>query len=238
MAIKSTASGTNRFGSTWLACSSRKKMHSSTGLLDKLVLNFGKDWWEEPLRFYIAEVDADAFDSFMARLFDAEVIATLNQKQQDLLVTLITEARQTTTEALQLWGKPEKSNATMHRSGQDGVIKESRVCYFFGVMADVMAAVTAVPKLSKNFVAVLTELVATVPARLSELVATDPARVSELVAAVPARLMPDCTAEFAVEMPLATVSVTASATFWIGAPTAIRRLVKTPLFSFAIVVCV
>ncbi len=78
-----------------------KKMHSSTGHLDKLVQNFGKDWWEEPLRFYIAEVDADAFDAFMARLFDAEVSLTLNQKQQDLLVTLITEARQTTTEALQ-----------------------------------------------------------------------------------------------------------------------------------------
>ena len=78
-----------------------KKMHSSTGHLDKLVNNFGKDWWEEPLRFYIAEVDADAFDAFMGKLFDAEVSTTLNQKQQDLLVTLIKEARQTTTEALQ-----------------------------------------------------------------------------------------------------------------------------------------
>ncbi len=78
-----------------------KKMHSSSGYLEKLVNNFGKDWWEEPLRFYIAEVDADAFDAFMARLFDAEVSATLNQKQQDLLVTLIKEARQIKTEALQ-----------------------------------------------------------------------------------------------------------------------------------------
>ncbi len=78
-----------------------KKMHSTPGLLDKLVSNFGKDWWEEPLRFYIAEVDADAFDSFMARLFDAEVSTTLNQKQQDLLVMLIKEARQIKTEALQ-----------------------------------------------------------------------------------------------------------------------------------------
>ena len=78
-----------------------KKKHSSLGHLDKLVRNFGKDWWEEPLRFYIAEVDADAFDSFMEKLFDAEVSGTFNQKQQDLLVTLIQEARQTTTEALQ-----------------------------------------------------------------------------------------------------------------------------------------
>ena len=78
-----------------------KKMHSTPGLLDKLVSNFGKDWWEEPLRFYIAEVDADAFDSFMARLFDAEVSTTLNQKQQDLLVMLINEARQTKTDGLQ-----------------------------------------------------------------------------------------------------------------------------------------
>jgi formylglycine-generating enzyme required for sulfatase activity/energy-coupling factor transporter ATP-binding protein EcfA2 len=78
-----------------------KKMHSNLGLLDKLVNNFGKDWWEEPLRFYIAEVDADAFDAFMAKLFDAEVSATLNQKQQDLLVTLINETRQIKTDALQ-----------------------------------------------------------------------------------------------------------------------------------------
>ena len=126
----------------------------------------------------------------------------------------------------------------MHRLGQGGVINESRVVYFFGVIEEVMAAVTADPTLSKNFVAVLTELVATVPTRLSELVAAFPARLSELVAAVPARLMPDWTAEFAVETPLATVSATASTTFWIGAPTAISRLVKTPLFSFSIVVCV
>ncbi|MFZ4526568.1 MAG: formylglycine-generating enzyme family protein, partial [Chlorobium sp.] len=78
-----------------------KKMHSTPGLLDKLVSNFGKDWWEEPLRFYIAEVDADAFDAFMAKLFDAEVSTTLNQKQQDLLVMLIKEARQTKTDGLQ-----------------------------------------------------------------------------------------------------------------------------------------
>jgi hypothetical protein len=77
-----------------------KKMHSSTGHLDKLVQHFGKDWWEEPLRFYIAEVDADAFDAFMGKLFDAEISATLNQKQQDLLVTLIKEARQIKTDAL------------------------------------------------------------------------------------------------------------------------------------------
>jgi formylglycine-generating enzyme required for sulfatase activity/energy-coupling factor transporter ATP-binding protein EcfA2 len=78
-----------------------KKMHISLGHLDKLVQNFGKDWWEEPLRFYIAEVDADAFDAFMEELFDAGVSATFNQKQQDLLVTLINEARQTKTEGLQ-----------------------------------------------------------------------------------------------------------------------------------------
>jgi len=78
-----------------------KKMHSFPGYLNTLVNNFGKDWWEEPLRFYISEVDADAFDAFMAKLFDAEVSATFNQKQQDLLITFIEEARQTKTDALQ-----------------------------------------------------------------------------------------------------------------------------------------
>ena len=90
-----------------------KKMHSSLGHLDNLVNNFGKDWWEEPLRFYIAEVDADTFDSFMEKLFDADVSATFNQKQQDLLVTLIKEARQIKTDALQK--KIVDSNTTTNR---------------------------------------------------------------------------------------------------------------------------
>ncbi len=54
---------------------------------------FGNDWWEEPLRFFIGQVDADTFDSFMQKLFDSPVSAEMTQKQQDLLMTLIREAR-------------------------------------------------------------------------------------------------------------------------------------------------
>ncbi len=69
--------------------------------LDKLVLHFGDDWWTEVFRFFIAHVDdAELFDSFMQKLFDAPVSEELTQKQQDLLVTLVEEAPQKKIDAL------------------------------------------------------------------------------------------------------------------------------------------
>lgn len=52
---------------------------------------------------------------------------------------------------------------------------------------------------------------------------------------VPQRLEQEVTTEVVALMPLVTVSVTVSATFWMGAPTAVKRSVNTPLFSFAMV---
>jgi len=60
--------------------------------LKKLVTHFGEDWWEEPLRFFIASVDANVFDAFMQKLFDSPVSDGMTQKQQLLLQTLIEEA--------------------------------------------------------------------------------------------------------------------------------------------------
>ncbi len=71
------------------------------GRLTTLVEYFGNDWWEEPLRFFIGQVDAETFDSFMQRLFDSTVSADMTQKQQDLLDTLIREAPQKKIDALQ-----------------------------------------------------------------------------------------------------------------------------------------
>uniref|UniRef100_Q3ASA4 NACHT domain-containing protein n=1 Tax=Chlorobium chlorochromatii (strain CaD3) TaxID=340177 RepID=Q3ASA4_CHLCH len=70
--------------------------------IDKLVAHFGNDWWEEPLRFFIAQVDENIFDLFMQKLFDSSVSEKLSPKQQDLLATLIKEARQTKIDALQV----------------------------------------------------------------------------------------------------------------------------------------
>jgi formylglycine-generating enzyme required for sulfatase activity/predicted MPP superfamily phosphohydrolase len=60
--------------------------------LNRLATHFGEDWWEEPLRFFIASVDADVFDAFMQQLFESPVTEEMTQKQQSLLQTLIEEA--------------------------------------------------------------------------------------------------------------------------------------------------
>jgi formylglycine-generating enzyme required for sulfatase activity/GTPase SAR1 family protein len=61
--------------------------------LKKLVAHFGEDWWEETLRFFIASVDANVFDAFMAELFNSSVSTALTLKQQLLLQTIIEEAK-------------------------------------------------------------------------------------------------------------------------------------------------
>ncbi len=68
--------------------------------LTKLVANFGEDWWTEPLRFFIASVDAQVFDAFMQKLFDSPVSEALTTKQQLLLQTIIEEAKGQKVDAL------------------------------------------------------------------------------------------------------------------------------------------
>jgi formylglycine-generating enzyme required for sulfatase activity/energy-coupling factor transporter ATP-binding protein EcfA2 len=69
--------------------------------LNKLVTHFGDDWWEEPLRFFIGQVDEKVFDLFMQKLFDSPVTDTLTPKKHDLLLILMKEALETKTDALQ-----------------------------------------------------------------------------------------------------------------------------------------
>ncbi len=68
--------------------------------LNTLVANFGDDWWEEPLRFFIASVDARVFDAFMAKLFDSPQSEEMTPKQQLLLLTIIEEAKGKKIDAL------------------------------------------------------------------------------------------------------------------------------------------
>ncbi len=68
--------------------------------LNTLVANFGNDWWEEPLRFFIASVDARVFDAFMAKLFDSPQSDEMTPKQQLLLQTIIEEAKGKKIDAL------------------------------------------------------------------------------------------------------------------------------------------
>ena len=68
--------------------------------LDTLISGFDSDWWEEPMRFFIAQVDEKTFDLFMEKLFDSPVIESLTPTQQLLLYTLIEEAPQKKIDAL------------------------------------------------------------------------------------------------------------------------------------------
>ena len=68
--------------------------------INTLVANFGEDWREEPIRFFIASVDAKVFDAFMAKLFDAPQSDDMTQKQQLLLQTIIEEAKGKKIDAL------------------------------------------------------------------------------------------------------------------------------------------
>ncbi len=78
-----------------------KNLHRP-GHLDSIVTHFGDDWWQEPLRFFIGQLDdAEVFDTFMQKLFDSPVTEILTQKQQDFLITLIQEAPQRKIHALQ-----------------------------------------------------------------------------------------------------------------------------------------
>ncbi|MBV5289864.1 MAG: SUMF1/EgtB/PvdO family nonheme iron enzyme [Pelodictyon phaeoclathratiforme] len=61
--------------------------------LQKLVTHFGEDWWSEPLRFFIASVDASVFDAFMEKLFNSPQSEELSVKQQLLLQTIMEEAK-------------------------------------------------------------------------------------------------------------------------------------------------
>jgi formylglycine-generating enzyme required for sulfatase activity/energy-coupling factor transporter ATP-binding protein EcfA2 len=65
-----------------------------------LLNHFGEDWWNEPLRFFMWQVDAKVFDSFMKALFESPKSAELTQKEQDLLALLVAEAPRRKIDAL------------------------------------------------------------------------------------------------------------------------------------------
>ncbi|UCG58495.1 MAG: SUMF1/EgtB/PvdO family nonheme iron enzyme, partial [Phycisphaerales bacterium] len=67
---------------------------------EQVVGQFGKDWWNEPLRFFMGEVDDTLFDQFMDALFKSDASKELDQKSYDLLLTMVGEAPQRRIDAL------------------------------------------------------------------------------------------------------------------------------------------
>ncbi|MBN1998917.1 SUMF1/EgtB/PvdO family nonheme iron enzyme [candidate division KSB1 bacterium] len=84
-------------------------------LLCKLVNSFGDDWWEEVLRFYINQCNADRFDIFMSELFKAKISRELSQTAQNLLQTLISEAQAKKITALVDFLNSKKTNENQKR---------------------------------------------------------------------------------------------------------------------------
>ncbi|MFZ4526702.1 MAG: NACHT domain-containing protein, partial [Chlorobium sp.] len=64
----------------------------STKYIGNLITGFGQDWWDEPIRFFMAQGDEEIFNLFMKKLFDSPVSEQLSQKQQLLLQTIIEES--------------------------------------------------------------------------------------------------------------------------------------------------
>ena len=70
------------------------------GRMKQIVKHLGDDWWEETLRFFIAEADAKRFNGFITALFRGGTSRDLDQKQLALLRTMTEEARQRPVDAL------------------------------------------------------------------------------------------------------------------------------------------
>ena len=68
--------------------------------LGQVVQYVAQDWWEEPLRFFMGDVDDQLFDQFMSAFFRSDVSRDLDQNTQNLLQTLIEDARQRRIDAL------------------------------------------------------------------------------------------------------------------------------------------
>ena len=77
-----------------------RKVKRTSGHLDSLILGFGDDWWEEPIKFFLAQEDEETFDLFMEKLFDSPLSAAFTLKQQLLLQTIIEEAPEKKVDAL------------------------------------------------------------------------------------------------------------------------------------------
>jgi formylglycine-generating enzyme required for sulfatase activity len=70
------------------------------GFLDELIKVFGEGWWNEPIRFFIAQSDAELFDYLIDRIIGSVNDEPLSQEQRRLLDYIIDEAPQKKVDAL------------------------------------------------------------------------------------------------------------------------------------------
>ncbi len=70
-----------------------KSVTSEAGRMNNLVMLVGNQWWAESLLFFIAQVDADWFNSFMEAFFDSTKSDVLDEGELTFLKTMIRSAR-------------------------------------------------------------------------------------------------------------------------------------------------
>jgi formylglycine-generating enzyme required for sulfatase activity len=66
----------------------------SRGFIDELIPVFGENWWNEPIRFFIARSNAEQFDYLMERIVGSVIDEPLSSDQWKLLGYIIDEAPQ------------------------------------------------------------------------------------------------------------------------------------------------
>ncbi len=76
------------------------KAERDTECFERIVGQFGEDWWNEPLRFFMGEVDDILFDQFMDALFKSDTSKELDQKSYNLLLRMVNEAPQRRIDSL------------------------------------------------------------------------------------------------------------------------------------------
>ncbi len=84
-----------------------KSVTSEPDRIGKLVEQVGVDWWDEPLLFFVTQVDAFWFNKFINAFFDAPRSASLDQRTLNFLQKLIRKAPQTITAFCEKLSDPE-----------------------------------------------------------------------------------------------------------------------------------
>ncbi|MEI6757314.1 MAG: SUMF1/EgtB/PvdO family nonheme iron enzyme [Chlorobium sp.] len=86
----------------YLAAVQLEKEWHEEGRIKTLVRHFGEEsgWWDEVIRFFIAQSSEKIFDLFMKELFSSPVSSEFSPKQKRLLLALVEEAPEKKVEAL------------------------------------------------------------------------------------------------------------------------------------------
>ena len=84
-----------------------KSVSSESDRIGKLVEQVGVDWWDEPLLFFVSQIDAFWFNKFMKAFFDAQKSAFLDQRTLNFLQRLIRKAPQSVEAFCEKLSDPE-----------------------------------------------------------------------------------------------------------------------------------